>query len=98
MPMNIKCKLLFYADNSALLISGKDPQSIVDNKLSLHLGKAESILFSTKKKNILNNNYQVYCNTTPIKQVNNVEYLGLTFDNTLSGHSITSNIIKKSKF
>ena len=110
MPMSIKCKLLLYADDSALLISGKDLQSIahelsnelkscydwlVDNKLSLHLGKTESILFSTKKKNILDNNYQVYCNSTPIKQVNNIEYLGLTLDNTLSGESITSNIIKK---
>ena len=28
MPMSIKCKLLLYADDSALLISGKDPQSI----------------------------------------------------------------------
>ena len=107
--MSIKCKLLLYADDSTLLVTGKDPYSIacelsnelkscydwlVDNKLSLHLGKTESILFSTKKKSILNNNFQVYCNTTPIKLVKDVEYLGLTLDNTLSGELIITNIIK----
>ena len=110
MPMSINCKLLLYADDSVLLVPGLDPDSIatklshelkscydwlVDNRLSLHLGKTESILFSTKRKNTLNNSFQVYCNKTPIKKVNNVKYLGLTIDSTLSGDSITSNIIKK---
>ena len=65
MPISIKCKLLLYADDSALLVSGSDPETIsqklsqelkschdwlIDNKLSLHVGKTESILFSTKRK------------------------------------------------
>ena len=56
----VKCKLLLYADDSALIISGFDPEKIaeelsrelescrqwlIDNKLSLHLGKTEAILF-----------------------------------------------------
>ncbi len=65
MEISVKCKLLLYADDSALLVSGKDILSIqqelsfnlqsvshwlVDNKLSLHLGKTEAILFGTTKK------------------------------------------------
>jgi len=56
-------KLLLYADDSAILVTGKDSlqlkqklskelrsvsEWLVDNKLSLHLGKIESILFCSK--------------------------------------------------
>ena len=56
-------KLLLYADDSAILVAGKSISTInillqkelevvsewlVDNKLSLHLGKIESILFGSK--------------------------------------------------
>ena len=65
MPISIKCKLLLYADDSALIISGTDPKRIAeelskelescqqwlkDNKLSLHLGKTEAMIFGTKRK------------------------------------------------
>ena len=111
MPISIKCKLLLYADDSAILVSGTDPNIIshilskeldnankwlIDNKLSLHLGKTESILFGTKKKLASVNNFNIQCNNTSIKTVKNVSYLGLTLDNTLSGDSIVTNIIKKS--
>ena len=68
---------------------------LVDNKLSLHLGKTECILFSTKRKIKLDNNFKVFYNSTQIKQVKNVSYLGLSLDDTLSGESIITNIIKK---
>ena len=60
-------KLLLYADDSAILVSGKDVGQIqitlskelasirewlIDNKLSLHLGKTESILFGRHQQNI----------------------------------------------
>ena len=60
MPISVRCKLLLYAEDSTLIVSGSDPQTIADmlseelesckkwltdNKLSLHLGKTESILF-----------------------------------------------------
>ena len=63
MSSSVNCNLLLYADDSALFTSGKDPkviseslskelescrQWLIDNKLSLHLGKTESILFGTK--------------------------------------------------
>ena len=59
------CKLILYADYSAILFSHKDPSHIrqvlgkelencskwlIDNKLSLHLGKTECILFGSKRK------------------------------------------------
>ena len=65
MEAAVTCKLLLYADDSALLISGKNINLIqvqlssqlaslsdwlVDNKLSLHLGKIESILFGSKHR------------------------------------------------
>ena len=64
MPMSVRCKVLLYADDSALIVSGKDPkiiaetlskelgscrQWLIDNKLSLHLGKTEYILFGTRR-------------------------------------------------
>ena len=65
MSAAVRCKLLLYADDSALLVSVKDVVEIevalsvefevvqewlVDSKLSLHLGKTESILFSSKRR------------------------------------------------
>ena len=58
------CELYFYADDLALLVSGKDGDEIesklryelqnvnnllVENKLSIHLGKTESILFAMSR-------------------------------------------------
>ena len=64
MSSSVNCYLLLhYADDSALFTSGRDPkvisetvskelesgrQWLIDNNLSLHLGKTESILFGTK--------------------------------------------------
>ena len=60
MASAVGCKLLIYADDSALIASGKNIADIettlsseleyvsnwlIDNKLSLHLGKTQSILF-----------------------------------------------------
>ena len=65
MSSAVNFKLLLYADDSALIVPGKDVKEIelkltkelesisnwlTDNKLSLHLGKTESILFGPKKK------------------------------------------------
>ena len=60
MKAAVACKLLQYADDTALLLSGKDVLEIerilsvelgavsewlCENRLSLHLGKTQSILF-----------------------------------------------------
>ena len=110
MPISIKGKLLLYADDSAILVPGTDPNIIarvlsnelsnankwlIDNKLSLHLGKTESILFGTEKKLASVNNFHVQCDNISVTSVKNVTYLGLSLENTLSSNSIVSNIIKK---
>ena len=110
MPISVDCKVLLYADDSALLVSGKDPKIIadklsiefescrewmIDNKLSLHLGKTEAILFGTKRKLSSVKDFSINCNGMKINTSSSVKYLGVTLDNTLSGDSIASNIIKK---
>ncbi len=63
--MVVKCNLLVYADDSVLLKSDKNPKVIsetlsenletcndwlIDNRLSLHLGKTEAMICGTKYK------------------------------------------------
>ena len=74
MPSSVQCKLLLYADDSALLVSDKDPaavakmlstescrQWLIDNKLSLHLGKTVSILVGSKRKTKKVSDFTVIC-------------------------------------
>ena len=63
--ISVTCKISLNADDTALLVSGKNPaeisrilginlqscnQWLVDNRLSIHLGKTECILFGSKTK------------------------------------------------
>ncbi|CAL4126382.1 unnamed protein product, partial [Meganyctiphanes norvegica] len=110
MPMSVKCKLLLYADDSALIISGSDPkviaenlskelescrQWLIDNKLSLHLGKTEAIIFGSKRKLSKIKSFEVKSGDVVINNVNKVKYLGLQIDNTLAGENIVMSIVKK---
>jgi hypothetical protein len=108
--INSDRKLLLYADDSTILFSHKDPQDIskklgkelescsnwlVDNKLPLHLGKTECILFGSKRKLKRVSNFQVSCNNHIISSQKSVKYLGLNIDQSLSGEVIVNNKIKK---
>ena len=110
MPAVVKNKLLLYADDSAIMVSGKSKSLIekelsedlemvshwlVDNKLSLHLGKTESIIFGSKHKLKSNNDLNVTCNGQAIHSTTSVKYLGATLDQSLTGESMASAIIKK---
>ena len=110
MPISVRCKILLYADDSALIISGFDPRKIaeelskelescrqwlIDNKLSLHLGKTEAILFGSKRKLKSINSFIVRCGEIEVKNVNSVKYLGLQIDNDLSGTGVIESIINK---
>ena len=110
MPISIKCKLLLYADDSALIISGTDPKIIAeeltkelescqqwlnDNKLSLHLGKTEAMIFGTKRKLKEVKSFEVKCGNVKINNVNDVKYLGLQINDNLSGEHTVKNILKK---
>lgn len=105
-----ECKLLLYADDSAILFSHTDPDVIskklsselescgkwlVDNKLSLHLGKTECILFGSRRKLRKIQNFGVECNGHSIKAQTSVKYLGVNLDNFLSGETIANGIIQK---
>ena len=77
MKAAVKCKLILHADDSALLVSGKDVVKIEqvlsrelkavnewleENSLSLHLGKTQSILFRSKKSLQKDNKLHNTCN------------------------------------
>ena len=104
------CKLILYADDSAILYSHKNPDVIsqvlgseiencskwlIDNKLSLHLGKTESVMFGSKRKLNKVKDFIVQCNGNAIKSQKSVKYLGVQLDNDLSGASIVNDIVKK---
>ena len=110
LSISSECKLLLYADDSAILYSNKDPQVIsdklglelemcskwlVDNKLSLHMGKTECIIFGSKRKLRKINNFSVECNCHTIKAQRSVKYLGLTLDDQLTGEAIVNSIVQK---
>ena len=111
MCTSVECDLSLYADDSALIYSHSDPYFIarhlnaqlascktwlIDNRLSLHVGKTESILFGSSRKLKRVDNYQVTCEGTPVKRVTEVTYLGLLLNDTLDGKSHAERTIKKS--
>ncbi|XP_056010849.1 uncharacterized protein LOC125680728 [Ostrea edulis] len=105
------CKVLLYADDSAILYSHKDPKVIsnklspvmeschdwlVDNKLSLHLGKTKSIIFGPKSKlSQAAEDFCVKCNNRTIGAQNCIKYISIFIDNKLSGESIVNSIVRK---
>ena len=104
------CKLLLYADDSAILYSHRNPEVIssklgkelqscshwlVDNKLSLHLGKTECLIFGSKRKLKRVKEFSITCNEHSISSQNSVKYLGLNIDQFLSGDIVVQNIIQK---
>ena len=68
---------------------------LVDNKLSLHMGKTECIIFGSKRKLGKINNFSVKCNGHTIKAQRSVKYLGLTLDDQLTGEAVVNSIVQK---
>ena len=107
----VKCKLLLYADDSALLASSSDVSEIedvlsrelesvsewlVENRLSLHLGKTESILFGSNKRLAKRRELHITCcYGNDIESGAKVTYLGVTLDQNLSGSSMITKIVSK---
>ena len=67
---------------------------LIDNKLSLHLGKTECILFGSKRKLCKNKVFNINCDGNIIKSTSSVKYLGLVLENTLSSENCANDIIK----
>ena len=94
----VTCKLHLYADDSSLLVLGSDvhktgntlrkeletvSQCLVENTISIHLVKTESILFGTKRKESKSNALKVMGNDTEIVSQSSVTYLGLILEQSL---------------
>ena len=103
-------ELLLYADDSVIVNSGTCVQTIsqtlskelenvqkwlINNKLSLHVGKTECILFNTKRRLKDHNNLDVHCHDSIIESKDKVKYLGVVLDQDLSGSSVTNLVIGK---
>ena len=110
MSASLDCRLSLYADDSTLIASGKSVDSLssflthqlescskwlVDNKLSLHVDKCESIIFGSKRKIKQCENFAVTCFGTPVRRVSSVKYLGVMLDENLDGEAHACGIIKK---
>ena len=110
MASAVKCKLLLYADDSALMVSHRDVNVIqeqlslemeavnewlIDNKLSLHLGKTESILFGPKRKLAKQSELSIKCGDALITPKSEIKYLGLDIHQSLDGEITADKVIKK---
>ena len=104
------CKLLLYADDSAILFSHKDPEVItrklgsvldscnrwlVDNKLSLHLGKTECVIFGSRRRLSKVSDVKVECAGHTIVAKKSVRYLGIEIDQYVSGEEIANHVLHK---
>ena len=110
MELSVQNKLLLYADDSVIIAYDRDPkvvadmlgsdltscnQWLVDNKLSLHVGKTECILFGTRAKLNKVSDFSVAYGDQVIKSQDSINYLGVSLDSTLSGENMVNSVIKK---
>ena len=109
MEAAVSCRLILYADDSALLVSGTSvsvieetlgheltylSKMLVDGKLSIHLGKTESILFGSNKKIRKQSTMKIICGDNEVTVKDNVKYLGVILDQSLGGKYIAGSILK----
>ena len=109
LSMALNCKLSLYADDSALIYSDTNSDIVthrlseeletckrllVDNELSLHIGKTEFILFGSRVKLKRALDAQVMCDGIVVKRVETVKYLGMLLDSCLSGNAHVASVIK----
>ena len=110
METSVHNMLLLYADDSVIISSHTDPEVIsrslssdlkscnnwlISNKLSLHVGKTECILFGTKHKLDQVGDFQISYNDQVIKAQESIKYLGVTLDQYLSGETMFNSIMSK---
>ena len=110
MITSVNCDLFLYANDSTLLVSGKNPAVIQntlsielnairgwleENKLSIHLGKTESILIASKIRLARTDSLKISCGSVDIESKSKITYLGLTFDNDMCFSSMGNSVIKK---
>ena len=109
MSMALNCHLALYADDSALIYSGPDSNAVasflseqmtrcsawlIDNRLSLHVGKTECIIFGSRRR-LKGTDFLVRCGEAVVKRVMSVKYLGVILDENLSFRDHVTGIVKK---
>jgi len=67
----------------------------IDNKLSLHVGKTECILFGSRVKLQRVTDFSISYNGQTIKSQKCIKYLGITIDQTLSGDTMVNQVVNK---
>ena len=97
MPDTVKCKLLLYPDDSAILVSGKDTVYIEETQSKeLHFVRDwltdESISFGTKRRFLRADKIKVNCAGKEIESKTSVIYLGVSLDKSLSGELTAAKI------
>ena len=107
MEAAVPCRLILYAVYSALLVPGGSvsvreetlgheltslSEWLVDNKLSIHLGKIESILFGSNKKIRKQFTMKITDGENEVPAKDNVKYLGISVDQSLGGKYIAENV------
>ena len=110
MAISLGCHLSLYADDSTLIASGDNARDLgdylsgqlascrrwmIDNRLSLHLGKTECILIGTRRRLSEGQDFRVTCDGCDVKKVDKVRYLGVILDQHLSGQEQALSVIKK---
>ena len=110
MSVSLGCHLSLYADDSTLVASGRNAAELgrylsgqlascrdwmVDNRLSLHLGKTECILIGTARRLQDAQDFRVLCDGNEVKRVSKVRYLGVMLDENFSGKVQVGSVIKK---
>ena len=91
MITSVNCDLFLYADDSTLLVSGKNPAVIQntlsielnairgwseENRLSIHLGKTESILIASKIRLARTDSLKISCGSVALESKSKITYWG----------------------
>ena len=110
MSISLRCHLSLYADDSTLVASGRDAAELgrylseqlarckdwmVDNRLSLHLGKTDCILIGSRRRLQNEEDFRVLCDGLEVKRVSNVRYLGVMLDEEFKGKVQAMSVVKK---
>ena len=110
LSISVNCGLSLYADDSALIYAHKDPKLIgehlslqltscqrwlIDNRLSLHVGKTEAILFGTGRRLKRAEGFEVTCDGAAVKQVTSVKYLGVILNSCMDGKAHAENVLRQ---
>ena len=70
-------------------------QWLTNNRLSMHMGKTETLVFSSRKNKHLVKDFELKCQEHIAKPLSKVKYLGLYLDQHLSSDVSVNSIVKE---